>query len=186
LALAGSRWSCIALEGSVVTSRTVIAGRVLSALGALLRDAAMWAAATSLTTSTVSAVARAACLPPYWPSGSAFRCRPEGATGALLRAVPDALITAVLLFVPALALGAGILALAHSAGRLHSMVAARIIGAAGGVALWALLVSRLERSHLDFIVSGYAIAAGAMVGAILGDRLIMGTLWKRRIDEDHA
>lgn len=50
--------------------------------------------------------------------------------------------------------------------------------AASGVALWVVLVSRLQRSYLDFIVSGYAIAAGAMVGAVLCDRMTRETLWK--------
>lgn len=137
----------------------------------------MWAAATSLTTSTVSAVARAACLPPYWPPEHVLRCRPEGPARAMLLAVPDALITAVLLFPLAFGLGAGILLVAHVAHRLHSLLLARMLGAVLTAALWALLVSHLERSYLDFIVSGYAVAAGAVVGALLCDRMIRATRW---------
>lgn len=150
----------------------------LSWSGALLRNAAVWAVATGLTTSLVSSIARAACLPPYWPSAFVLRCRPDGAARALLLSVPEACITAVLLFPLALLLGGGVLTAAHLARRLHSLLLARIVGAASGVALWVVLVSRLQRSYLDFIVSGYAIAAGAMVGAVLCDRMIRGTLWK--------
>ena len=154
--------------------------RALRFVGALLRNAATLAAATSFTTSTVSAVARAACLPPYWPTGYVLRCRPPDAASAMLLAIPEALITTVLLFPPALALGAGILVLAHGALRLHSLLLARILGAVSTAVLWALLVSRLERSYLDFIVSGYAIAAGAVVGAALGDRMIRRIPWNPR------
>jgi hypothetical protein len=130
----------------------------------LLRFASFWALACSLTSATVSAIGRAMCMPPYWPAEFFLRCRPEGYLSAILRVPLDAGVTTLLMVFPALAFGTALYLLLLLARRT---AAARILAALLGGALWFLLVGRLEPSYLDFIVGGYAKAAGAVAGGIV-------------------
>ena len=134
----------------------------------LLRSAAAWALATSATTAGLSATGRALCLPPYWPAEVVFRCRPKGVGEALVRLPLDAFLTTLLLFVPALVAGAAIhliVTVLRAGGRSGT---ARLVGAVAGAVAWIWLALRLEPSYLDFILGGYAIAAGALAGAAVG------------------
>jgi hypothetical protein len=136
----------------------------------LLRFAGLWALGASVTTAGVSALARTLCLPPYWPAEHVLRCRPEGLLRPLLLAPADAALTTALLFVPALAVGAGLHVLVRLAPYLLSAREARVLAVLTSAGLWFVLVWRLEPSYLDFTVSGYATAAGAAVAAYVSSR----------------
>lgn len=130
------------------------------------RSALAWGVATSVVTSAVSALARALCLPPYWPRELVLRCRPEGMLPALARAIPDTAITAMLLVVPATGVGITIIILSLPVRNSRSKLPQRIVMLVAGIALWLWAISRLEVSYLDFIVSSYASAAGALCGTL--------------------
>ena len=131
----------------------------------IARSAASWALGASATTAAVSALGRALCLPPYWPSEYFLRCRPLGFGAALLRAPADAIVTTLLLLVPALVAGMALFALLAWMERLGRPRAVRIAWTGGGMAMWMWLAGRMEPSHLDFILGGYAKGAGALAGA---------------------
>ena len=142
-------------------------GHLSRALGVFLA-ALEWAAGASVGTAVVSSFARGLCLPPYWPEGVAFNCRPEGVLPIWV--VPESAVTALLLFFPALPLGVFVYAAAFLARAALSSAAARTLALLGAGVSWALLVERLEVSYLDGIVSLYAVGVGVIVGGVLGDR----------------
>ena len=139
----------------------------------LLHPGLGWAAACSATTAAVGSAGRAFCLPPYWPAEYLFRCRPGGMGAALLRLPLDALVTALLLLVPALIPAALVQMLVVGLRRAGKPGTGRAVGAVVGAALWVWLARAVEPSHLDFILGGYAIAAGALAGAAV-------VAWRRR------
>lgn len=136
----------------------------------LLHPGLGWAAACSFATAVISSAGRTFCLPPYWPREYLFHCRPTGMGASLLHLPLDVLVTTLFLFVPALLPAALVQLLVVGLRRTR---AARVTGAVVGAALWVWLARSLEPSHLDFILGGYGIAAGALAGAAL-------VLWTRR------
>ena len=86
-------------------------------------------------------------------------------------------VTTLLLFVPALIPGVVIAVLLYFSmirDEAHRSVRAAI--AAGGAVMWFLLVKCLEPSYLDFIIGGYAIAAGAIAGALTAAKFVRSSL----------
>lgn len=134
----------------------------------LAGSAVVWAAGTSAVTAGVSSLGRTLCLPPYWPREFVLRCRPGGMGPALARLPLDALLTTVLMFVPALLLGAGVHLLVRGAMSLERPGITRVVGVGAGAGSWVWLAGRMETSYLDFILGWYAIGAGAIVGGVVG------------------
>ena len=137
------------------------------ALGVILA-ALHWAAGASAGTAVVSSFARGLCLPPYWPDGVAFNCRPDGVLPIWV--VPESVVTTLLLIFPALPLGVVVYSAAFLARAALSATAARTVALLVAGVSWALLVERLEVSYLDGIVSLYAVGVGIVIGGVLGDR----------------
>jgi hypothetical protein len=129
----------------------------------------MWAVLPGLTTSTVASVGRALCLPPYWPDRYALRCRPEGYGAATTQALLETAVSGVMIALPSAAVGGGVWVIARICRRILPLQATRAAAALIGAMVWILLARSLESSYLDFILGGYAIAAGAMVaGGVAG------------------
>ena len=145
-------------------ARPSVLSRVLGVFVAAL----LWAAGASVGTAVVSSFARGLCLPPYWPDGVAFNCRPDGVLPIWV--VPESVVTALVLVFPALPLGLFVYLAAFLVGAVLPATATRTVAVLGAGVLWALLVERLEVSYLDGIVSLYAVGVGVIVGGVLGDR----------------
>ena len=131
------------------------------------RFAASWALGASAATALVDALARALCLPPHWRAELVLDCRSGGWLAAIPRALLDAGITTVLFFPFALLIGAATWGVARFAADRLSDGAALVAAGLVGLLLWGLAVRWMEPSYLDFIVSGYAVLAGAVAGAAL-------------------
>ena len=139
----------------------------LASIARGIRPAFLWALGVSATTAVVSSVGRTICLPPYWPSDYVLRCRSGTLGAALLHLPADALLTTLFLAVPALPAGAATHLFVSGLQAAGYPGAARVLGGVAGAVLWVWLARHLETSYLDFILGGYAIGAGAIVGARL-------------------
>jgi hypothetical protein len=129
-------------------------------MGRFLLAVASWSGATAAATAFATSLARALCLPPYWPPGVAFHCRPESFLPALARLPLEVALTGLFLFFPALGPGL-VAALVARVGTKRWRVAVAAVAAA---MLWILLVERLEPGFLDFTISIPSRAIGAAAG----------------------
>jgi hypothetical protein len=124
-----------------------------------------YALLSAAVTASVSSLARALCLPPYWPAEFVFRCRPGALAPALAAAFREAALSATLISAFAAPTAAflllGVRILRH---RLRGSLLQAIAAAAGG-GVWVGIVRRLEPGVLDVKVGGYATLAGAAMAA---------------------
>lgn len=142
----------------------------ITAFGLALRTALIWSAAVAGTTALISSVGRWFCLPPYWPPGFVGKCRPDLLGPSMVQLMGDAAITTVFLMLPSIPLGAGVHLLVSMVRARGSHPLATAGAALVGAGAWVWLARGLEASYLDFILGGYAIGAGALMGLIVSVR----------------
>jgi hypothetical protein len=129
--------------------------------------AAGWSLATSATTAFVSSLARTLCMQPYWPGGYLLQCRPFNWKALLNHGVLESVVTTIMVVLPTLIIGVAMQVLLVILQRFGVVRNGPLIAAAAGGVMFALLIRRLEPSYLDFIISWYAVAIGAMAGGLL-------------------